>query len=102
MAMKKYKVATVKTKKDKSGLTVELGAWSRNENFKYDVELIVRNSKGVVVARKDTAKDRAFLQIVDPRKAVDRDGNPLSEERIAQIPAEIKQELYVVFDDEQA
>lgn len=99
MAIKKYKVATVKTKEDKSGLTVELGAWSQNENYRYDVELIVRNSKGEVVATKNTKKDRAFLQIVDPRKALDKDGNPLSEERLAKIPAKIKQELYVVFDD---
>jgi hypothetical protein len=96
MAFKKYKVGTVKMKKDNSGVTVELGAWSKNDNYKFDVELIVRDSKGNVVARKDTAKDRAFLQVVDPRKATDKDGNPLSEERLSKIPAEIKSELFVV------
>ncbi len=99
MAFKKFKVGTVKTKKDGNGVTVELGAWSKNEKYKFDVELIVKDASGKVVAHKDTAKERSFLQVVDPRNATDKDGNPLSEERLSKIPSGVKSELFVVVGD---
>lgn len=99
MAIKKYKVGVVKMKDDNSGVTVELGSWSKNEKYKLDVELVVKDASGKILGRKDTKQARVFLQVLDPRKALDRDGNPLSEERIAKIPAKIKQELFVVVEE---
>lgn len=97
--IKKYKVAEVKTKKDGNGVTVELGAWSKNEKFKYDVEIIVKDYTGKVVGRADTTQKRSFLQVLDPRKAVDREGNPLSEERLAKIPEKLKSELFLIVEE---
>lgn len=95
MAIKKFKVGTVQTKKDKSGVTVALGSFSKDEKFRTTVEVTVKDSTGKVLAKAENG----FLQVQDPRKRTNKDGTPLSEEQAAKIPAWIKSELFLVVNE---
>lgn len=89
--IKKYKVGAVQTKKDKSGVTVKLGNYSKNEKYKTTTQIIVRNHEGKVLADVTDG----FLQVVNPRE---REG--LTEEQLARIPEYIRNELFVVISEE--
>lgn len=92
--VKKFKIGTVQTKKDKSGVTVAVGnPTAKNEKFRTTVEITVKDANGNVLAKAENG----FLQVVDPRK------NPnATEEQLAKIPAWVKNELYLVVNDEAA
>lgn len=51
----------------KTLLSIGLGNKGKNEDYNTSVEIIVRNSKGEVVARQTDG----FLNLVDPRKEPD-------------------------------
>jgi hypothetical protein len=94
--IKKFKVGVVQLKQDKSGVTVKLGSPdSKNEKFRYSVELTVKDHLGNVVAKAENG----YLKVEDPRKRVKKDGEGLSEDELAKIPAWIKNELMLVVDD---
>lgn len=93
MSVKKYKVGTVQTKKDKSGVTVAVGnPTAKNEKYRTNVEIIVKDGNGKILAKAENG----FLQVVDPRKRTNNDGSPLSDDQLAQIPAWVKNELFLV------
>jgi len=94
--IKKFKVGVVQMKQDKSGVTVKLGSpESRNEKFRYSVELVVKDANGNVVAKAENG----YLKVEDPRKRTKANGEGLSESELAKIPAWIKNELMLVVDD---
>lgn len=90
--IKKFKVGAVQKKKDGSGVTVKLGNFNKNTKYATTTEVIVRDAQGNVLARSTDA----FLQVVDPRK---REG--ITEEQAAKIPDFIRNELFLVVNDEQ-
>lgn len=94
--VKKHKVGTVQMKKDGTGFTVAVGSPnSKSEQYKTNVEIIVRDGKGVVLGRAING----FLKIEDPRKRTNKDGSPLTEDQLAKIPDWIKNELYLITDE---
>lgn len=98
--MAKYtKVGVVQMKKDQSGVTVRLGnSTAKNEKYVEHVEIIVRDAKGNVKARASSqeAENGLYLMVQDPRKRLDKEGNPLSDEQLSKIPDYIKSELILV------
>lgn len=91
MAIRKFKVGTVQTKKDKSGVTVAVGnPQAKDKKYRTHVELTVRDDEGNLLA---TAKN-GYLKVEDPRK---REG--ATAEQLAKIPAFVKNELFLVVDD---
>lgn len=90
--IKKFKVGVVQSKKSGDGVTVKLGNYSKNEKYATTTEVIVRDNQGNVLAH---AKD-GYLQVVNPRE---RDG--ITEEQRNRIPDYIRNELYVIVDDQQ-
>lgn len=95
--IKRFKVGNVQLKMDKSGVTVALGnPKAKNEQYRTTVEVIVKDNKGNVLAKTENG----FLQVVDPRKATNKDGTPLSEDQLERIPAWVKNELYLVVSDD--
>jgi hypothetical protein len=90
--VKKFKVGTVQSKKDKSGVTVAVGnPNAQNEKYRTTVEITVKDGNGNILAKAENG----YLQVVDPRK---REG--ITEEQLAKIPAWVKNELYLVVNDE--
>ncbi len=89
--IKKFKVGTVQTKKDNSGVTVRVGnPISKNPKYVLNVKLTVTDGEGNVVAEATNG----YLQVLDPRLDPNK-----TEEQIAQIPAYVKQELFVIVDN---
>lgn len=97
MSVKRFKAGTVNLKKDKSGRTIKLGSYSKNPQYATTTQIIIRNASGDVLA--DVTDP--FLVVVDPRTQLDKNGEPLSEDRVAKIPEHILNELYLVVNDEQ-
>lgn len=92
MAIKKFKVGVVQSKKSGDGVTIRLGNYSKNEKYATTTEVIVRDHAGNILA----SVKEGYLQVVNPRQ---REG--LTEEQAAKIPDYIKSELFVVVNDEQ-
>jgi hypothetical protein len=91
--IKKFKVGTVQSKKDRSGVTIAVGnANAKNEKYRTSVEITVKDANGNVLAQVENG----YLVVQDPRK---RDG--ITEEQLAKIPDWIKSEVFVVVDDGQ-
>jgi hypothetical protein len=95
MAIKKFKVGNVQLKKDRSGVTVALGNYSKDPKYATTVEMIVRDGSGNVLAKTTGG----FLQVVDPRKQLNKDGTEKSEEQLAKIPEWIKNELFIIVEE---
>ena len=83
------RLGVVMSRKDGKGTFVSLGSRSKNEKYKLDVEVTVKDSSGKIVAQATNP----ILNVQNPRT------NPnLTEEQIARIPDSIKNELVLVTD----
>lgn len=91
--IKRFKVGTVQSKKDKTGVTIAVGN-SKAKNPKYitNVEITVKDHEGNILAKAENG----YLVVQDPRK---RDG--ITEEQLANIPDWVKSEVFLVTNDEQ-
>lgn len=84
------KVGAVLKKQGKNGVFVVLGnANAKNEDYRTEVEVIVRDAKGKTIA---TTKN-GFLTVLDPRK---RKG--ITEEQAEKISDRLVSELFLVED----
>jgi hypothetical protein len=69
MAAKMHKIGQLWTKKDDDNkFYIKLGDKNKNSDFDLTVEIIVKNSKGEIVAQRSTeGEDGLFLALNDPR-----------------------------------
>ena|SRR5271166_2198602 len=69
MAKKMHKIGQLWTKKDDdSKFYIQLGNKNKNSDYDLTVEIIVKDSKGTVVAQRSTeGGDGLFLSLNDPR-----------------------------------
>lgn len=86
-----HKIGTVNAKKDGSGFYIGMGN-PKGKKYAYSVELIIKDATGKVVHKVENP----FVNIQDPRK---RPG--ITEEQASKIPEFIKNELFVIQNDEE-
>lgn len=84
------KVGTLQLKKDRSGQTVKLGVYNKNDKFKTSTDIRVKDAEGNVVA----GGTDSYLIVQDPRN---RPG--ITPEQASRIPDFILGDLVLVTEE---